>query len=71
MSTVSSVGNAAYALYQVTARANGTLPEKAEQQRQRSEQVTTELLQARIHQTQVAAEILQAGGLGSRVNTYA
>ncbi len=71
MSTVSSVGNAAYALYQATTQANGNVSEKAQQQRQRNEQVTTELLQARIRQTQIAAEIQQMGSLGSRVNTYA
>jgi len=71
MSSVSSVGNAAYTLYQITSQANGNVSEKAEQQRQRNEQVTTELLQARIRQTQIAAEIQQMSGVGSRINTYA
>ncbi len=64
----SSVGNAAYALYQATVQATGDVVQKAQEQRQKTEQVTTELLQARLRQTQIAAEVQKNG---SRIDTYA
>lgn len=68
MSSVSSVGNAAYALYQASTQINQDVANRAAQQQSRNEQVVSELIQARVKQTQTALEIQQ---IGSRINTFA
>ena len=64
----SSVGNAAYALYQATLQVKENVVQQAQKQQQRNEQIATELIQARVKQTQLAAEVQKNG---PRIDTYA